>query len=91
MFRSDLPHEVSDTDIELFEDQFPKFNGVYKTSCKTNEGVDDMFRDIAEKLSGSSSLKATIESFKLHAHGGVDACCSNNEESSKDNEFCCTK
>ena len=29
-------------------------SGVYKTSCKTGEGVEEMFRDIAKQLSDSN-------------------------------------
>lgn len=64
--KSDLsPYEVSDSDIELFMEQFPKFNGVYKVSCKTNSGIKEMFNDIAEKLA-SMSYKSNLDAFKLH-------------------------
>lgn len=59
------PHEVQDTDIELFVEQFPKFNGIYKISCKTNEGVQAMFNDICEKLA-SMNYKSNFDAFKLH-------------------------
>ena len=73
------PHEVQDSDIELFLEQFPRFNGVYKISCKTNEGVQEMFNDIAEKLA-SINYKANFDALRLHeneSHQNEDkGCCS---------------
>ena len=64
--KTDLtPHEVNDSDIELFIEQFPKFNGIFKISCKTNEGVQEMLGDIAEKLA-LSPAKMSFDAFKLH-------------------------
>jgi small GTP-binding protein len=59
------PHEVQDVDIELFVEQFPKFDGIFKISCKTNEGVHQMFSEITEKLA-SSNYKNNFDAFKLH-------------------------
>lgn len=42
---------VSDSDMEAFCEQCHNLvSGVYKTSCKSGEGVEDMFRDIAKQL-----------------------------------------
>ncbi len=42
---------VSDSDMEAFCEQCHNLvSGVYKTSCKTGEGVHEMFRDIASQL-----------------------------------------
>lgn len=80
--KCDLHHEVTDSVIELFLEQFSKFDGVYKISCKTNEGVHEMFYDIAEKLA-SMSYKNNMDAFRLHS---IDnSYC--NGSSTKD--FCC--
>lgn len=64
--KTDLtPHEVNDSDVELFVEQFPKFNGIFKISCKTNEGVQEMLADIAEKLA-LSPAKMSFDAFRLH-------------------------
>lgn len=68
--KCDLPHEVTDSDIDLFIEQFPKFDGAYKISCKTSEGVHEMFNDIAEKLA-SLSYKTNLDALKLHGQGDV--------------------
>ena len=81
--KNDLsPYEVQDSDIELFIEQFPKFNGIFKISCKTNDGIQDMFADIAEKLA-VSSVKPSLDTFKLHQNqsqlteqnSGQQSCC----------------
>lgn len=59
------PLEVQDSDIDLFVEQFPKFNGIFKISCKTNEGIQEMLNEIAEKLA-SSNFKSNYDAFKLH-------------------------
>lgn len=63
----DLKHqrEVSDEDIDLFMEQFPKFSGFFKISAKTNEGIAEMWSVISEKLA-VGNYKANIGAFKLH-------------------------
>lgn len=47
---------VSDADIENLCEQCNNLvSAVYKTSCKTGEGVEDMFVDIARQLSRGSN------------------------------------
>ena len=47
--------QVSDSDIETLCEQCNNLvTGVYKTSCKTGEGVEEMFSDIAKQLVGSN-------------------------------------
>lgn len=47
--------QVSDADMERFCEECRNLvSGVYKTSCKTGEGVDFMFKDISEKLASSN-------------------------------------
>ena len=46
---------VSDADMEAFCEQCHNLvSGIYKTSCKSGEGVEDMFRDIAMQLGESN-------------------------------------
>merc|ERR1712087_85202 len=52
--------QVTDADMEGFCEQCRNLvSGVYKTSCKTGEGVNEMFQDIAKQL--SSTNKSRIE------------------------------
>ena len=42
---------ITDSDMEAFCEQCHNLvSGIYKTSCKTGEGVDEMFADIAKQL-----------------------------------------
>ncbi|RWS26686.1 ras-related protein Rab-30-like protein 1 [Leptotrombidium deliense] len=83
------PHEVTDADIELFVEQFPKFDGLFKISCKTNEGVNDMFEEIADKLA-AVSYKTSFDAFKLHTHS-ESGCCNTNHLQEEETEYCCAK
>ena len=82
------PYEVSDSDIELFMEQFPKFEGIYKVSCKNNSGVKEMFNEIAEKLA-SSSYKSNLDALKLHNQESPSYV--NDSSSSNISDFCCAK
>ncbi|CAG2103346.1 unnamed protein product [Medioppia subpectinata] len=82
--KNDLqPHEVLDSDIDLFVEQFPKFNGIFKISCKTNDGIQQMWSEIADKLAVSSLTKTSMDAFKLHQNqlqlnptgGQQSSCC----------------
>ncbi|KAH9506631.1 hypothetical protein DERF_011355 [Dermatophagoides farinae] len=65
--KSDLKHQrqVSDEDIELFVEQFPKINGFFQISAKTNENIQEMWSDISEKLA-VGAYSANAGAFKLH-------------------------
>merc|ERR1719427_1070890 len=42
---------ITDSDMEAFSEQCHNLvSGIYKTSCKTGEGVEEMFNDIAKQL-----------------------------------------
>lgn len=72
------PHEVTDDIVELFIEQFPRFNGYFKISCKNNIGVDEMITEISRILSASSySFKETFDAFTLHGQHISGECCSN--------------
>ena len=49
------------------------FSGIYKTSCKTGEGVEEMFMDIAKQLAHSNRSRMelqTIEENSFHVSRG---------------------
>ena len=47
--------QVTDSDMDGFCEQCRNLvTGIYKTSCKTGEGVDEMFRDIAKQLGSTN-------------------------------------
>lgn len=86
--KCDLPREVTDSDIDQFLEQFPKFDGVFKISCKTNHGVQDMFNVIADKLATVSHYKAPfVDTFKLHSF--EDSC--DTQEPTEGRDYCCAK
>lgn len=71
---------VSDNDIETFCEQCHNMiSGVYKTSCKTGEGVQEMFEDIARQLVISARIQdfedVQRESFKVTADDDVNDSC----------------
>lgn len=76
--------EVSDEDIDLFMEQFPKFSGFFKVSAKTACGLAEMWSDISEKLA-VGSFKTNIGAFKLHTAGEP----SGEEIDSHSNSSCC--
>ncbi|KAK6623078.1 hypothetical protein RUM43_008930 [Polyplax serrata] len=63
--------QISDNDIDSFCEQCHNLiSAVYKTSCKTAEGIDDMFSDIAQRLVESNKSRIDLktidaESFKV--------------------------
>ncbi|XP_063228531.1 ras-related protein Rab-30 isoform X2 [Bacillus rossius redtenbacheri] len=63
--------QVSDSDMESFCEQCHNLiSATYKTSCKTGEGVDEMFADIAKHLILSNRSKFELQtmdkdSFKI--------------------------
>ncbi|XP_054163337.1 ras-related protein Rab-30-like [Oppia nitens] len=68
--KSDLcPHEVQQQDIDQFVEQFPKFDGHFKVSCKTADGLPEMWSQVVDQLAAGSSLSAKTSmdaAFKLH-------------------------
>ncbi|XP_019865057.1 ras-related protein Rab-30 [Aethina tumida] len=68
--KSDLLEEVpqvTDSEIEAFCEQCHNLiSGVYKTSCKTNEGIEDMFSDIAFQLVHSNRSRLELQSMDKH-------------------------
>lgn len=68
--KSDLQPEtpaVSDSEIDAFCEQCHNLiTGTYKTSCKTNEGIDEMFNDIAYQLVKSNRSRLELQSIEQH-------------------------
>lgn len=66
--RSDLESEVSTQDMQNFCEQcHGLISATFKTSCKNNEGVKEMFEEIAKTLVESN--RARLELQTLEAHG----------------------
>jgi len=82
------PHEVTDSDIDLFVEQFPKFHGIFKISCKTNSGVEEMFKEITDKMAGNYNFKTAFDTFQLTAQH--EDCCPVEGDAPKE-DFCCAK
>jgi len=62
--KSDLKSQVqvSESDMESFCEQCsPLVSGIYRTSCKTGEGVEEMFFDISQQLIESNRSKMELE------------------------------
>lgn len=79
--RSDLATEVTDADIQQFCEQcHGLISATFKTSCKTNEGVKEMFEEIARSLVENNRSRLELQA--LEAHGfkvhppeeNVDSC-----------------
>ncbi|KAF7284038.1 RAS oncogene family member RabX6 [Rhynchophorus ferrugineus] len=68
--KSDLVSEgshISDSDIEAFCEQCHNLiSGTYKTSCKTGEGIEDMFTDIASQLIKSNQSRMDLQTMDEH-------------------------
>lgn len=74
-------HEVTDEIVEMFVEQFPKFHGYFKISCKTNEGVQEMIDEVTKVLSRTSySFKETFNAFTLHGTHLSGSCCNSDHE-----------
>ncbi|XP_037085807.1 ras-related protein RABA1g-like [Pollicipes pollicipes] len=80
----DLKHDsvVSDADIQMFCEQCHNVvTGTFKTSCKTGEGVHEMFTEIARQVAVSSRSRKELErlddrAFKVEAPQADDEPCS---------------
>ncbi|XP_053959146.1 uncharacterized protein LOC129248222 [Anastrepha obliqua] len=77
--------QVSDAEVEAFCEQCHSLiSATYKTSCKTSEGVEEMFRDISRILVDANRSKMELQaleqhSFKIDSAAEADT----NEESSQ--------
>ena len=65
--KADLNPEVSDEDIQQFCEQcHGLIQGVFKTSCKNNVGVEEMFNSIAQSLVESNRSRLELQQFEQH-------------------------
>lgn len=68
--KSDMEGEkpqVTDADIETFCEQCHNLiSGVYKTSCKLGDGIEEMFTDIACHLAESNRSRLELQTMKHH-------------------------
>lgn len=68
---------VSDAEMEGFCEQCRNLvSGIYKTSCKTGEGIEEMFRDIAKQLSDSNKSRIELKAMEeqsFRVEPGIEA------------------
>lgn len=58
---------MTETDIEDFIEQCQNLiSGTYKISCKTGEGVEEMFQDISNILIQSNRSRIELQSLEHH-------------------------
>ncbi|XP_044268009.1 ras-like GTP-binding protein YPT1 [Tribolium madens] len=63
---SNVP-QITDSEIEAFCEQCHNLiTGTYKTSCKTGEGIEEMFTDIAYQLVQSNRSRLELQSMEQH-------------------------
>ena len=66
--------QISDSDMEAFCEQCHNLvSGIYKTSCKTGEGVEEMFADIANQLTMTNRSRMELQAMEetsFHVAGG---------------------
>lgn len=56
---------ISDSDMEAFCEQCHNLvSGIYKTSCKTGEGVEEMFIDIAKQLTQVNRSRMELQTIE---------------------------
>ena len=54
------------TNTQMFSEQCHNIiSGIYKISCKSNEGVEDMFNDISRILLNANVQKLDMQSIEL--------------------------
>ena len=57
--------QISDSDMEAFCEQCHNLvSGIYKTSCKTGEGVEEMFADIANQLTLNNRSRMELQAME---------------------------
>jgi len=72
---------ITDSDMEAFCEQCHNLvSGIYKTSCKTGEGVDEMFADIAKQLTEVNRSRMELQSIEERSFQVNPAVLSENEE-----------
>merc|ERR1712059_70689 len=60
--------QITDSDMEAFCEQCHNLvSGVYKTSCKTGEGVEEMFRDIASQLATTNRSRMELQTIEANS------------------------
>merc|ERR1712141_608017 len=57
--------QITDSDMEAFCEQCHNLvSGVYKTSCRTGEGVHEMFQDIAAQLATTNRSRMELQTIE---------------------------
>lgn len=58
---------MTEADIEEFMEQCQNLiSGTYKISCKTGEGINEMFADIANILTQTNRSRLELQSLEQH-------------------------
>ncbi|KAL3280683.1 hypothetical protein HHI36_003920 [Cryptolaemus montrouzieri] len=61
------PPQISDAEIESFCEQCQSLiTNTYRISCRTNEGIEEMFTDIAYQLVNSNRARLELQSMEKH-------------------------
>lgn len=59
--------QITDGEIEAFCEQCHNLvSGIYKTSCKTGEGLESMFTDVAAQLVNMNRSRLELQSMEQH-------------------------
>lgn len=59
--------QVTDAEVEAFCEQCHSLiSATYKTSCKTGDGIEEMFRDIANTLVEANRSKMDLQALEQH-------------------------
>lgn len=67
--KSDLTPEVTEEDIQTFCEQcHGLIQGVFKTSCKNNTGIEEMFTTIAQSLVENNRSRLELQQLE-YSHG----------------------
>ena len=63
----DSDPQISDSDIESFCEQCHNLiSATYKTSCKTGEGIEELFQDIAKFLVDTNRSRLELQAMEAH-------------------------
>lgn len=59
--------EVTESDMQMFCEQCHGLvTGIFRTSCKNGEGIDDMFQQIADMLVESNRSRMELQALEQH-------------------------
>lgn len=63
----DSEEEVTESDMQMFCEQcHGLITGIFRTSCKTGDGIDEMFQQIADILVESNRSRMELQALEQH-------------------------